>query len=163
PEEDRPAFDLRTSTGQVGDERLAHVDGQRKTVPARALATDDEFAVVPVDVLELEPGHLTGPKAEPHQHREDGEVPPARERGGVRCAPRRGAAPGRKSAGPPPPAQRRCAGNRSTQGMRRVSLPGKDPQRAAKPGNEPLRRADVSMTAPPHDEGTDIPRREHPE
>ena len=61
PEEDRPASDLRTSAGQVGDERLAHVDGQRKAIPARALAADDELAVVPVDVLELEPGHLTGP------------------------------------------------------------------------------------------------------
>lgn len=47
--------------------------------------------------------------------------------------------------------------------MRRVSLPGQEPQQAAKPGDEHLRRADVPATALAHDEGTDISRCEHPE
>ena len=60
--------------GEVGDEGLADIDGQRETFDAAALAVHHELAGPPVDVVELQPGDLGGPQTETGQQDQHGVV-----------------------------------------------------------------------------------------
>ena len=55
----------------MGGNRPSHLDGQRQPIKARTLAADDELTRTPVEVVEAQPRHLAGAKAEPQQRDQD--------------------------------------------------------------------------------------------
>ena len=79
PQEQGTAPDPGTSP-QVADDGLADISRQGQPLQAASLAAHRDLAVAPVDIAELERGHLPGPQPQPVQHREDGEVPRACQR-----------------------------------------------------------------------------------
>jgi hypothetical protein len=62
---------------QVGDEGLAHVGGQRQPVVSARLAPNHELAGSPVQIAQLQAGHLDRAQPETGQQLQDGEVPHA--------------------------------------------------------------------------------------
>ena len=58
-------------TGQVRDQRLADVGRQRQPVLTASLSTDDDLAAAPVNVVQLQRGHLDRAQAEPGQQHQD--------------------------------------------------------------------------------------------
>lgn len=63
----RPSRHPWASMGEVGDEGLADIYRQRETFDASALAVHDEFSRPPVDIVELQPGHLGSAQTETRQ------------------------------------------------------------------------------------------------
>ena len=75
--EEAAAAAVRPSDFEVGDDGLTDVDRQGQLVAPASLAGDDDLAGAPVDVGELEGGHLAAPQTEPDKDGQDGEVAPA--------------------------------------------------------------------------------------
>src|SRR5439155_25051918 len=73
-QEQRAGFDSRTSVSEVRHERLAHIDRQWQAIVTATLASDSDLARLPVNVTQLQAGHLGCPQAEAGQQCEDGEV-----------------------------------------------------------------------------------------
>ena len=69
---------------EVECQRVSHFLGQRHAVDESTLAPNDDLALIPVDVLEFESGHLSGAQAEPGQQQEHGMGPSTACRAAVR-------------------------------------------------------------------------------
>jgi hypothetical protein len=66
-----------TTASQVCSDRLANVRRQRQTLDTIALASDDELAWTPVEVIETERADFTGAQAEPDEQQEHRVISPA--------------------------------------------------------------------------------------
>ena len=139
---------------QIGDDGLADVGGQRQPLPASPLAAHHHLAVVPVDILQREGGHLTGSQPEACQQREDGEVPHPGDRVPVAAVEQR-----RHRVGAQRPGQRliRPAGG-GGHGLRQrtggVALQEQKAQQRPQRGDQHLGRAPAaSATLADHERG----------
>ena len=65
----------RPSALEVLDDRLAHVRGQGQFGPLATLTAYQQASRSPINVIELEKGHLTGAQPEPCEQEQDGVVP----------------------------------------------------------------------------------------
>src|SRR5260370_42178027 len=68
---------------QVVGQGLAHIPRQWESVQTRPLATNQDLAGMPVDVMEFQSGSLPGAHSESRQHRQDRKVPYANRRATV--------------------------------------------------------------------------------
>lgn len=64
----------RSPLHEPGDDGLTYIRWQRQTFVAIRLAVHHDLAVPPVDVTDLQGGHLPGPQSEADQDGEDGMV-----------------------------------------------------------------------------------------
>jgi hypothetical protein len=62
--------------GQPGNDRLADIGRQRQLVLPVALAVDGDHAAPPVNVVQPQRRGLGRTQPQPHQHRQDRQVPP---------------------------------------------------------------------------------------
>jgi hypothetical protein len=83
PQEHRPGCHLGTAVVYIRHERFADIDGEGKPVPTTALATDDDLAVAPVDIVKDHGALLVVP-----MHRTDRRVDVDGHRLGIDPAPR---------------------------------------------------------------------------
>ena len=82
--EHRPTVGRGPAVGQVGGDRVAHVNRQRQSVVSASLATHHELTGPPIEIAQLQARRLSGAQTQPGQHKQDGEVPPSRDRATVR-------------------------------------------------------------------------------
>jgi len=73
--EEHPAdFPDRAPTAQVTGQCLAHLHRQRQSLLTPTLSTDDQITGTPVDVVEIQSGHLTSAQPQASQQDQDGVV-----------------------------------------------------------------------------------------